>query len=202
VITDATLEDIAKHLTHLERLNLKFEIQPDYDGDIAYSHFTDKGLHHLGALDHLKELDLLLAGKFTDGAFTEIARIKGLRKIRVDSFQGTFTDVALEPLRNLLLLEDLNFSGISVSDAGLNLISGLLRLRELKLHGDKHSFTESGVRALLKIPHLTYLHVLGTKFASDKECERIELEFRARKPDGEFNIIDQFGFGARVGARP
>ena len=172
-LTDASLASIGK-LTNLEEL---------YFIRIA-TKFTDAGIAHLKNLKNLRRVDFaqamvgdegvrqlatLLALEAIEGGLNVTAEgmktlgtMSNLRCLHVglrEPMQGYRGPTGIEHLAGLTNLEELVFSGGSVSDEDLRHLESLTNLRSLLVSGD--DITDQGLASLAKLDRLESLTLWG-----------------------------------------
>ena len=92
---------------------------------------TGELLADVAAVPTLSRLHLHHSGAdINDDDFAPLAARTGLEELRITSYQ-TITDNSLQHIARLTNLRTLHLQGDKVTDAGLNQLSGLMKLREL-----------------------------------------------------------------------
>jgi len=115
----------------------------------------------LAASGQVTGLDLAFSSVLTDGGVAHIARLRSLRSLELAG-SLSLTDAAFPFLRRLTSLTSLGLAFTPISDAGLRaLASGLVGLRELKLDLREVSvaITDAGLEALCALPRLRRLRL-------------------------------------------
>lgn len=120
---------------------------------------TDGDLVKLSSCDKLGELDLSET-RISDAAIPYVVQANSIRKLLLNG-------VKLEPsslgrLASMPLLEELQLDNSGLTDAHLDVLSRLRRLRILKVSNNR-AITDGGVRKLTKLSNLRVLDIAGTE---------------------------------------
>lgn len=146
-------------IRHLARL-------PDLRSlDVANSRVTDEGLAYLKEVKTLESLDLPAQG-ISDRGLAYLSELPRLRKLDVSRVHlvdpskdhGYYTDKGVAMLAQCHLLEELNIGSIGVTDASMESIARLDKLRELSLFGCT-AVTDEGLKKLACLENLEVLSV-------------------------------------------
>ncbi len=149
--------------------------------EIVHSRVTDAGLQHLGELTNLRQLHVASHGVTRHGLafvekltrleqldlYEELASNEGLvqagklTQLKIlNLYAGPVDDAGLAPLRRLTNLEELTLGGLGkVTDAAVDHLVGLRRLKQLKVNGTR--ITAAGLKRLRDA-------LPATQIASDK----------------------------------
>ena len=155
-ITDAGIAHLAK-MPSLRKLN------------IASSQVGDRGLEYLSQIKTLECLDLPQDQKgITDRGLEYLSRLPNLRDLSISRIHFNdpkmnreyYTDKGLEYLSRCSTLEKLRIGSIGVTDAGMEHIARLTRLKSLGLFGCD-SVTDSGFAKLAALKSLESLDAFG-----------------------------------------
>lgn len=144
---------------------------------------TGKGLRYLQGLGHLDVLDLGDTA-IDDEALVHVGAMRNLEHIYLFNHRcgGMVSDAGLENLRELSRLRGLYLYGTNVTDAGLEHLKGLAELETLALNYTK--VTDEGISALLSLKKLRVLDLEGTRVTDAgvpqlqalKRLERLSLD--------------------------
>jgi Leucine-rich repeat (LRR) protein len=149
-ITNAGLRCLAK-LTYLEELL------------VGGKDITDEGVREIAKLTNLTYLALFGCPKLGDNALSELAKIRGLRKL--DLFSMNMTASALRQLNGLSGLTDLHVDQIEKGDAPLD-ISGLRSLEKLSISLKREAvFEDDDLVCLGKLKQLRWLQIYPCAFS-------------------------------------
>ncbi len=178
-ITDAGLVHIAdipnleslclhgmKHITdegiaHLAKMRSLKKLE------IGSSQVTDRGLGYLSQIKTLERLELPQEQRgITDSGLAYLGQLPNLRQLHVsrlhynDPKMNTeyYTDKGLEALTRCTGLEELSIGSIGITDAGMDHIAKLAKLKRLNLFGCDN-VTDKGLAKLAGIKSLTTLYV-------------------------------------------
>jgi Leucine-rich repeat (LRR) protein len=154
-ITDTTLEHLA-NVTTLESL------------DVGYAQITDVGLDRLTPLLNLKEL-AISGNKLTDVGLQSLRHLPGLTSLSLGGSQRTdsglwsisLTELGLDAITTLKELRELRLDGMPVSARWLEKLKTLDKLERLSLQGCKR-IGDDGAPALGSWPSLRVLDLKGT----------------------------------------
>ncbi|HPC96453.1 MAG TPA: hypothetical protein PLU87_16010 [Sedimentisphaerales bacterium] len=133
--------------------------------DVRNSKVTDEGLAYLREVKTLESLDLPAQGISDRGLayLSELPRLRKLDVIRVhlvdpSKDHGYYTDKGVAMLTQCHSLEELNIGSIGVTDASMESIARLDKLRELSLFGCT-AVTDKGLKKLACLGNLEVLSV-------------------------------------------
>jgi Leucine-rich repeat (LRR) protein len=135
--------------------------------DIGGSQVTDRGLGYLSQIKTLEHLDLPQEQRgITDSGLAYLGQLPNLRQLHVsrihynDPKMNTeyYTDKGLEALTRCTGLEELSIGSIGITDAGIDHIAKLPKLKCLHLFGCDN-VTDKGLAKLAGIKSLTTLYV-------------------------------------------
>jgi Leucine-rich repeat (LRR) protein len=154
-ITDTTLEHLA-NVTTLESL------------DIGFAQITDVGLDRLAPLLNLKEL-AISGNKLTDVGLQALRQLPGLTSLSLGGSQRTdsglwsisLTELGLDAITTLKDLRELRLDGMPVSVRWLEKLKSLSKLERLSLQGCKR-LGDDGAPALGSWPSLQVVDLTGT----------------------------------------
>lgn len=155
---------------------------------------TDATLAHLDKLPKLAYLQLIRTS-VTDNGLALVGALRHLRE--VDLYEApSVSDAGLEKLRDLCDLEALRLLGTSVTDQGLEHVGQLERLRVLHLQG--HPITDAGLAELRNLTRLTSLSLNGTAvndtglahLAQFRELEDLDLSHTKASDAGLEHLRD------------
>jgi len=154
-ITDTTLEHLA-NVTTLESL------------DIGYAQVTDVGLDRLTPLANLKEL-VIGGNKLTDVGLQALRQLPGLTSLSLGGMQRTdsglwtisLTEQGLDAVTTLKDLRELRLDGMPVTARWLEKLKALNKLERLSLQGCKR-LGDDAVPLLAVWPMLRVLDLTGT----------------------------------------
>jgi Leucine-rich repeat (LRR) protein len=154
-ITDTTLEHLA-NVTTLESL------------DVGFAQITDVGLDRLTPLLNLKELTIS-GNKLTDVGLQALRQLSGLTSLSLGGSQRTdsglwsisLTELGLDAITTLKDLRDLRLDGMPVSARWLEKLKSLSKLERLSLRGCKR-LSDDGAPVLGSWPSLQTLDLKGT----------------------------------------
>jgi hypothetical protein len=139
-VTDKGMEMFGR-LSNLEEVTI-------WRGEI-----TDAGLAHLKECANLKKLWLEECKWFTDAGLAVVENFPLLEELQLSN--GQFSAEGLTHLRPLVALRYVNFPGMMIADAELDILGSLPKLEMLFLDGDE--ITDAGVRHLGNLSQLKYL---------------------------------------------
>jgi Leucine-rich repeat (LRR) protein len=154
-ITDTTLEHLANVMT-LEAL------------DVGFAQITDVGLDRLTSLPNLKEL-MIGGNKLTDTGLQALRQLPSLTSLSLGGMQRTdsglwsisLTELGLDTITTLKELRELRLDGMPVTARWLEKLKVLNKLERLSLQGCKRVGDEA-VPLLAPWPTLRVLDVKGT----------------------------------------
>lgn len=154
-ITDTTLEHLA-NVTTLESL------------DAGFAQITDVGLDRLAPLQNLKEL-VIGGNKLTDTGLQSLRHFPGLTSLSLGGSQRTdsglwtisLTESGLDAITTLKELRELRLDGMQVSARWLEKLKTLNRLERLSLQGCKR-LGDDVAPLLASWPSLLILDLKGT----------------------------------------
>ncbi len=154
-ITDTTLEHLA-NVTTLESL------------DIGFAQITDVGLDRLTPLLNLKEL-AISGNKLTDVGLQSLRQLSGLTSLSLGGSQRTdsglwsisLTELGLDAISTLKDLRELRLDGMPVSARWLEKLKSLSKLERLSLQGCQR-LGDDGAPVLGSWPSLQVLDLKGT----------------------------------------
>jgi len=144
--------------------------------DLSRTVLTDDSVAQLASLKSLEELSL--GGNVTDLGFRHLKRLTGLRKL--DARWATVSDAGIEQLAQLTELEDLTLNEdygpnrppvARITDAGLNHLKGLKKLRRLDLTGTH--VTDAFLEHVGTLTNLEQLHLTSTR-VTDAGVKRLK----------------------------
>jgi internalin A len=169
-ITDTTLEHLA-HVKTLESL------------DAGFAQITDVGLDRLTPLLNLKEL-VIGGNKLTDAGLQSLRQFPGLTSLSLGGSQRTdsglwsisLTESGLDAVSTLKELRELRLDGMPVSARWLEKLKALNKLERLSLQGCKR-LGDDAAALLASWPALRLLDLKGTGMT-----ERGFAELRRAKP--------------------
>jgi Leucine-rich repeat (LRR) protein len=170
-ITDTTLEHLA-NVTTLESL------------DVGFAQITDVGLDRLTPLLNLKEL-AISGNKLTDVGLQALRQLPGLTSLSLGGSQRTdsglwsisLTELGLDAITTLKELRELRLDGMPVSARWLEKLKSLSKLERLSLQGCKRLGDDSAP-ALGSWLSLRVLDLKGTAIT-----EKGLAELRRAKPN-------------------
>ncbi|HUW20615.1 MAG TPA: redoxin domain-containing protein [Sedimentisphaerales bacterium] len=154
-ITDEGIRQIAK-LQNLTELNLN--VCPG---------LTEEGIRQIAKLTQLTELNLSLSGCTNLGyeALSELAKIKGLKKLRLSFADTNVTVSDLSRLNTLSNLGELDIYDIKRGEGALD-ISGLTELERLTIYvSEKRAFTDRDLESLANLKNLKNLQLNSHEFS-------------------------------------
>jgi Leucine-rich repeat (LRR) protein len=154
-ITDTTLEHLS-NVTTLESL------------DVGYAQITDVGLDRLAPLQNLKEL-VISGNKLTDTGLQALRQLPGLTSLGLGGSQRTdsglwtisLTELGLDTITTLKELRELRLDGMPVTARWLEKLKTLDKLERLSLQGCKR-VGDDGAAVLASWPGLRALNLKGT----------------------------------------
>jgi Leucine-rich repeat (LRR) protein len=150
--------------------------------------FTDEGIKYIAPLVKMEELWLDFNKNLTDKTMTAIS---GMKELRVLRFYGAkITDAGLEQIQDLTKLKELLLGKSLVSDSGLKVIGRFSELKELDLQFTK--ITDEGMPNLSNLKGLNWLAIPGTK-VSGKGLECISKLTGLKFLDLKYTRIDDAG---------
>jgi len=172
-VTDTTLEHLS-HVTTLESL------------DVGFAQITDVGLDRLTPLQSLKEL-AIGGNKLTDAGLQALRQLTGLTSLSLGGSQRTdsglwsisLTELGLDAMTTLRELRELRLDGMPVSVRWLEKLKGLTKLERLSLQGCKR-LGDDAVPVLISWPALRVLDLKGTAMT-----EKGLAELRRAKPNAQ-----------------
>jgi len=127
--------------------------------DLSLTRISDLGLRALRPAPSITDLNLSFAEQIGDEGASAVRNWKHLRRLNL---RGTkITDATLEMLSGVQSLESLDVGFAQLTDVGPSHLTGLNSLRELSIGGNK--LTASGLEFLREMPHLTYLDLSGAQ---------------------------------------
>jgi Leucine-rich repeat (LRR) protein len=135
--------------------------------EIGSSQVTDRGLGYLSQLKTLERLELPQDQKgITDTGLAYLAQLTNLRHLAISRIhyvdpkmnKNYYTDKGLEALVKCRNLEELSIGSIGVTDAGMDHIAKLTKLKKLMLFGCD-DVTDKGLAKLAGLKFMTSLHV-------------------------------------------
>ncbi len=133
--------------------------------DVANSKVTDEGLAYLKEVKTLESLDLPARG-ISDQGLAYLSELPRLRKLDISRVHlvdpgkdhGYYTDKGVAMLTQCHSLEELGIGSIGVTDASMESIAKLDKLRELSLFGCT-AVTDEGLKKLAYLENLEVLSV-------------------------------------------
>jgi Leucine-rich repeat (LRR) protein len=184
LITDDGLSAV-RGWKHLKRINLRgtkitdktlemLTTVPTLEAlDVGFAEITDVGLDHLAVLPNLRELTIG-GNKLTDLGMQILRQLSQLTYLdlsgaqRTDSglWSITLTDAGLESVSALAELRELRLNGTPVSGRGLGRLKGLDKLERLHLQGCKR-IGSTAVPVLAAFARLRLLDVKDTGLTAD-----------------------------------
>jgi hypothetical protein len=170
-ITDTTLEHLA-NVTTLESL------------DAGFAQITDVGLDRLAPLQNLKEL-VIGGNKLTDTGLQSLRQFPGLTSLSLGGSQRTdsglwtisLTESGLDAITTLKELRELRLDGAPVSARWLEKLKALNKLERLSLQGCKR-LGDDAAPLLTSWPSLLILDLNGTAMT-----EKGLADLRLTKPN-------------------
>ncbi|MHC4725106.1 MAG: M56 family metallopeptidase, partial [Planctomycetota bacterium] len=131
--------------------------------DVGNATITDAGLTHLSDMKSLEHLELLPHG-ITDKGLIHLSELSKLKYLKVgcSSPGSPITDAGLQVLSGLKDLEELMIGGEGITDAGLAQIARLSKLNYLLLCGCPQ-VTSRGMAELTTLKSLKTLYIYDTK---------------------------------------
>jgi Leucine-rich repeat (LRR) protein len=170
-ITDTTLEHLA-NVTTLESL------------DVGFAQITDVGLDRLTPLPNLKEL-VIGGNKLTDTWLQSLRQFPGLTSLSLGGSQRTdsglwtisLTESGLDAITTLKELRELRLDGMPVSERWLEKLKALNKLERLSLQGCKR-LGDDVAPLLASWPSLLILDLKGTAMT-----EKGLADLRLTKPN-------------------
>jgi Leucine-rich repeat (LRR) protein len=172
-ITDTTLEHLS-NVTTLESL------------DVGFAQITDVGLDRLTSLPNLKEL-VIGGNKLTDTGLQPLRQLPGLTSLSLGGSQRTdsglwsisLTELGLDAITTLKELRELRLDGMPVTARWLEKLKVLNKLERLSLQGCKRVGDDAA--SLLAVwPSLRVLDLKGTAVT-----EKGLAELRRAKPNAQ-----------------
>jgi hypothetical protein len=130
---------------------------------LSSSHGTDNLIRQLKGVPGVEELDLDLTDA-TDEAMDDVAKLPGLRRLRIYGGVPGIGDEGLARLKPLAKLEKLELVNTQVDDDGLPVLKSFPRLRELILFRERWrnlTFTPAGLVHLEGLKSLQRLELSG-----------------------------------------
>lgn len=169
-VTDTTLEHLA-NVTTLESI------------DVGFAQITDVGLDRLSPLVNLKEL-VIGGNKLTDNGLQALRQLPNLTSLNLGGSQRTdsglwtisLTEQGLDSITTLKDLRELRLDGMPVTARWLEKLKPLTKLERLSLQGCKR-LGDDAASSLAAWPALRVLDVKGTALT-----EKGIAEFRRAKP--------------------
>ena len=142
---------------------------------------TDRGLAYLAQIKTLERLDLPQEQKgITDKGITCLGELPNLRQLAISRIhyidpkmnKDYYTDRGLEALVKCRNLEDLGIGSIGITDAGIDHIAKLTKLKKLMLFGCEN-VTDAGLVKLTALTSLRNLYITsaGVSFAGLKNLK-------------------------------
>lgn len=139
---------------------------------VGFSHtrIHNRGLASVKDMTQLRSLTFSNCQGITDEGvahFTDLTNLTNLKLYREDSLYGRdpmeelVTDAGLDHLTGLVRLEHLNLMGQKITDVGLERLKGLTNLKRLFLSGE--GITDAGLEHLNGLTQLQWLHLFETK---------------------------------------
>jgi hypothetical protein len=126
---------------------------------LGQAKITGAGLKHLAQIGTLEVLDL--RGTSVNSAdLHELTPLVRLRKL-VLAHAESVTDSGLDALTGLPQLTELDLGGTRITDTGLRSVARMPRLDDLNLCGTR--ITDAGLRELIPLRSLRCVWVMGTK---------------------------------------
>jgi endonuclease YncB( thermonuclease family) len=124
---------------------------------------VDVGDEHLAGLQGLTELTTLnlRSTLITDKGIRYLQRFPKLQWLNISTTRGHITDAALEALKPLTTLQDLDLDRTAITDAGLGHLKDLRHLRRLQFAYT--AITDAGLPQLETLSGLGHLNARGTK---------------------------------------
>jgi len=172
-VTDTTLEHLA-NVTTLESL------------DVGFAQITDVGLDRLTSLPNLKEL-VIGGNKLTDVGLQALRQFPGLTSLSLGGSQRTdsglwavsLTELGLDSITTLKELRELRLDGMPVSARWLEKLKTLDKLERLGLQGCKR-LGDDAAPLLASWPALRVLDLKGTTVT-----EKGLADLRRAKPSAQ-----------------
>jgi Leucine-rich repeat (LRR) protein len=172
-VTDTTLEHLA-NVTTLESL------------DVGFAQITDVGLDRLTPLVNLKEL-VVGGNKLTDVGLQALRQLPSLTSLSLGGSQRTdsglwtisLTEQGLDAITTLKDLRELRLDGMPVTARWLEKLKALNKLERLSLQGCKR-VGDDAVPLLVSWPALRMLDLKGTAVT-----EKSLAELRRAKPNAQ-----------------
>jgi len=169
-ITDTTLEHLS-NVTTLESL------------DAGFAQITDVGLDRLTSLPNLKEL-AIGGNKLTDMGLQSLRQMPRLTSLDLGGTQRTdsglwfisLTELGLDSITTLGELRELRLDGMPVSSRWLEKLKDLTRLERLSMQGCKR-LSDEAAPLLAAWPSLRFLDLKGTAMT-----EKSIADLRQAKP--------------------
>ncbi|MDR2644058.1 MAG: hypothetical protein LBC74_14855 [Planctomycetaceae bacterium] len=151
--TDVKLEEIVLNNPELVELTLGGTV------------ITDAGLDYLVQLKKLRKVRLSNT-VITDAAGEKLAKISTLQDIDVS--QTAFGDAGLAALKTLTKLKNLNLYLTEVTDAGVGVLKDFASVKTItRLNLDLCRISNTGVRNILDVVNLEWLHLGGTEITDE-----------------------------------
>ena len=129
---------------------------------------SDAGVKLLGSMGRLRGLNLGVTG-ITDAGMVYVASLKQIERLNLAQNNG-ISDRALEQLKGLASLQDLDLSGTKVTDAGLECLKASNNLRDLCVSDT--AISDTGLEHLKGMTQLIRLDLDGTK-VTDRGLKRL-----------------------------
>ena len=172
-ITDTTLEHLS-NVTTLESL------------DVGFAQITDVGLDRLTSLPNLKEL-VIGGNKLTDTGLQALRQMPGLTSLSLGGVQRTdsglwsisLTELGLDTITTLKELRELRLDGMPVTARWLEKLKALNKLERLSLQSCKR-LGDDAAPLFAAWPTLRVLDVKGTALT-----EKAFAELRRAKPNAQ-----------------
>jgi Leucine-rich repeat (LRR) protein len=172
-VTDTTLEHLSNVMT-LESL------------DVGFAQITDVGLDRLASLPNLKEL-VIGGNKLTDTGLQALRQLPSLTSLSLGGSQRTdsglwtisLTELGLDTITTLQELRELRLDGMPVTARWLEKLRGLNKIERLSLQGCKR-VGDDAVLVLVSWPALRILDLKGTAMT-----EKGLADLRRAKPGAQ-----------------
>jgi hypothetical protein len=127
--------------------------------DLSLARISDRGLRALRPASQILDLNLAFAEQIGDEGTSAIREWKHL--VRLNARGTKITDATLEMLSGITSLRALDVSYAQLTVVGMNHLASLTNLRELSMGGNK--LTDAGLQFLRQLPQLTYLDLAGVQ---------------------------------------
>ncbi len=162
-------------LRHLNR-STQLEELSIFEGDAVEGGISDEGMPPLGAMPRLRVLSLW-CHRITGSC---LEPLRGSRSLEELQFYGSpLSDAGFENIGAITSLKDLYFNQVHVSDKNLSALRNLTGLTRLTLDYHRSNITDAGLVHLSGMTRLEWLELTGSKItglglASLKEMKRLK----------------------------